>query len=243
LNPRPLGAILEAMRRVVILLVTACGGQATAVGDEAATGPSCAAVPAAESGDGTYYAADGTGNCSFDASPDDLMVAAMNAADYGDAAWCGACVDVTGPMGEIVVRIVDQCPGCQPGDLDLSQQAFTKIAALSAGRVKITWHEVACDVTGPVAYQLKDGSNAFYTAIQLRNTRYPVATLEARDGTGTFQPIARLDYNYFVASSGLGAGPFALRVTDTRGQVLEDDAVALTADQTTPGAAQFPVCP
>jgi expansin (peptidoglycan-binding protein) len=200
-------------------------------------------VPAAETGDGTYYAADGTGNCSFDASPGDLMVAAMNAADYAGAAWCGACLDVTGPMGEIVVRVVDQCPGCKHGDLDLSQEAFVKIAALSAGRVPITWHEVACDVSGPIAYQLKDGSNAFYAALQLRNNRYPIATLEARDPAGVFQPIMRADYNYFVAASGLGSGPFALRVTDTRGHVLEDDQVAVTAGQTTAGAAQFPACP
>jgi hypothetical protein len=33
---------------------------------------SCASVPPDESGDGTYYAADGTGNCGFDASPGDL---------------------------------------------------------------------------------------------------------------------------------------------------------------------------
>ncbi len=234
--------------RALLCLVAACGSPAAATGDaagdgDAVVGGTCTAIPAAESGDGTYYAADGTGNCSFDASPNDLMVAAMNAPDYDNAAWCGACLDVTGPMGEIVVRVVDQCPGCKAGDLDLSEQAFGMISPLSAGRVKITWHEVACDVAGPVAYQLKSGSNAFYTAIQLRNARYPIATLEARDGSGTFQPITRADYNYFVAASGLGSGPFALRVTDTRGHVLEDDQVALVADQTTSGAAQFPLCP
>jgi expansin (peptidoglycan-binding protein) len=203
----------------------------------------CGAIPAAEMGDGTYYAADGTGNCSFDASPDDLMVAAMNATDYANAAWCGGCVAVSGPNGNVTVRIVDQCPGCQQGDLDLSPEAFQQIAALSAGRVSITWHEVDCPVTGPIGYRFKEGSNAFWTAIQIRNARYPVAKLEARDGTGAWSEIPREDYNYFVQTSGLGDGPYALRVTDTRGQIVEDDAITFGEAQTMPGAAQFPSCP
>src|ERR1700729_3881732 len=144
------------MRVVFVVLIAACGSPASMTGD-GGNGADCTAIPAAESGDGTYYDADGTGNCSFDASPDDLMVVAMNAPDYGNAVWCGACLSVTGPMATITVRVVDQCPECAHGDLDLSETAFGMIAPLSAGRVSITWHEVACDVTGPIAYQFKDG--------------------------------------------------------------------------------------
>lgn len=203
---------------------------------------SCAMIPDDEIGDGTYYSADGTGACSFDASPDDLMVAAMNAPDYATAAWCGACLEVTGPMGTVTVRVVDECPGCAHGDLDLSPQAFQMIAPLSAGRVSIMWHEVACTVSGPIAYHFKDGSNPYWTAIQIRNHRYPIAKVEAMVGSA-YQDIGRVDYNYFVDTSGLGAGPFALRVTDARGHVLEDSGVPLGDNTTSSGAAQFPACP
>jgi expansin (peptidoglycan-binding protein) len=94
-------------------------------------------------GEATYYAADGTGSCGFPASPNDLMVAAMNKAQYAKS-LCGQCVSVVGPKGTVKVRIVDLCPGCAKGDLDLSEQAFAKIAALSAGRVKISWTFVPC---------------------------------------------------------------------------------------------------
>ena len=58
-------------------------------------------------------------------SPQDLMVAAMNAEEYDNAAYCGAYVHgVTGPKGEVTVRIVDLCPECRAGHLDLSQEAF-----------------------------------------------------------------------------------------------------------------------
>ncbi len=95
------------------------------------------------SGEATYYAADGTGACGFKASPSDLNVAAMNKSQYNKS-WCGKCVLVTGPKGTVKVRIVDLCPGCANGDLDLSEQSFMAIASLSAGRVKITWHVVPC---------------------------------------------------------------------------------------------------
>jgi len=218
------------------------GGSDAGTPDDGDIGSACLAAPAAESGQATYYNADGTGNCSFDAGSD-FLVAAMNATDYGDAVWCGACVDVTGPSGHVVVRIVDQCPGCSAGSLDLSETAFGMISPLSAGRVAITWQEVDCPVTGPISYEFQSGSSQFYTAIQLRNTRYPIATLESIDGSGSATAIPRLDYNYFVASSGLGPGPYALRVTDQRGHVLDDTGIALDPGGSSPGSAQFPSCP
>jgi expansin len=225
------------MRQIVAFAaVLGCGGD-----DALAPAGSCDDAPNEASGDGTYYAANGTGNCGFDASTD-LMVAAMNGVDYSTAAWCGACIEVTGPMGKVVVRIVDQCPECASGDLDLSPQAFEQLSPLAAGRIAITWHEVACDVIGPIAYHFKDGANAYWTAIQIRNHRYPIAKLEAQT-TGAWQAIARVDYNYFVESAGLGPGPYMLRVTDTRGHVLEDSAIALGDNVTRSGASQFPLCP
>jgi expansin (peptidoglycan-binding protein) len=95
------------------------------------------------SGEATYYAANGTGACGFPASPSDLFVTAMNKAQYTKSV-CGKCVSVTGPKGTVKVRIVDLCPGCAFGGLDLSEQAFAKISPLSAGRVKITWSFVPC---------------------------------------------------------------------------------------------------
>lgn len=222
---------------VALATLIGCGSS----DDSLVPGGSCSDAPPDASGEATYYDADGTGNCSFDASPNDLLVAAMNAADYNTAAWCGACLEVTGPMGTVTVRVVDQCPGCVHGDLDLSPQAFEKIAPLSAGRVPITWHEVACNVEGPISYHFKDGANAYWTAIQIRNHRYPIATLEAQVD-GAWQDIPRLSYNYFVETAGLGPGPYALRVTDTHGQVVEDSGIALGDDVTRAGTGQFPVC-
>lgn len=233
--------MIGAMRRLLLLLVvTACGG-GTGGDDTMLPGGNCTEAPASATGEGTFYDADGTGNCSFDATPSDLMVAAMNEVDYGTADWCGACVEVTGPTGTVAVRIVDRCPGCPKGDLDLSREAFALLSPLSAGRVPITWHEVACPVSGPIAYHFKDGVSQYWAAIQIRNHRYPIATLEAEVG-GAYQMLDRERYNYFLEPDGLGPGPYALRVTDTRGHVIVDTGIAVGDDVTRTGATQFPAC-
>ena len=234
------------MKIAALVMLVACGqpGQPSEPDPDSGTvGASCSAVPADESGDGTYYAADGTGNCSFDASPNDLLVAAMNQPDYAHAVWCGACVNVTGPKGSVTVRIVDQCPGCARGALDLSTQAFDMIADHAAGRVPITWHEVACTVEGPIGYYFKAGDTQFYAAIQLRNTRYPIAKLEVLHD-GAYLTLMRADYNFFISPiGGLGVGPFSFRVTDQRDHVVEDTGIALGSDVTRSGAGQFDACP
>jgi expansin (peptidoglycan-binding protein) len=193
------------------------------------------------SGEGTFYAADGSGNCSFPATPDDLMVAAMNHVDYAASAVCGSCVRVDGPDGSVDVRIVDQCPECPEGDIDLSPEAFALIAPLEAGRVPISWQYVSCPVAGPVAYHFKEGSNPWWTAVQVRNHRHAIATLEVQQD-GAWVPVPRLDYNYFVRDSGVGEGPLSLRITDVLGNVLEDAGIPLLDGAQAPGAGQFPAC-
>ncbi|HEY0478184.1 MAG TPA: expansin EXLX1 family cellulose-binding protein [Kofleriaceae bacterium] len=223
--------------------LAACGGCSSREPPDAGRAAAgCSGAPVAEMGEATYYDATAAGSCSFEASAD-RMVAALDGPDYAHAAWCGACLAVSGPLGDVVVRVVDQCPGCKHGDLDLSREAFAQIAPLSAGRTRIAWHDVACPVTGPIAYQIKPGSNASWTAIQLRNHRHAIVRLEARGAGGAYRAIPRGDDNYFVASSGLGAGPYALRVTDVHGHTLEDPAIASAAGAPQPGAAQFPACP
>jgi expansin (peptidoglycan-binding protein) len=190
-------------------------------------------------GEGTYYAATGDGACMFGPSPNAMDVAALNQPDWAGSALCGACADVTGPNGSVRVRIVDLCPECQSGDLDFSQQAFAKIAQVSAGRVPISWTLVACDVTGPVSYRYKDGSNQWWTAVQVLNSRLPVTTLEYSPDGSSWNPTERQDYNYFLAASGFGPNPVEVRITAIDGQRLADQLPAVQALLVTAGHAQF----
>jgi expansin (peptidoglycan-binding protein) len=179
----------------------------------------------------------------FDPTPNDLMVGAMNHIDYANAALCGAYVEITGPKGVITIRIVDQCPECSAGDIDLSPQAFARIDDLVKGRVPITWRLVSPDISGPISYHFKEGSNQWWTAVQIRNHRNPIAKLEYLDTAGQFKAAPRTDYNYFIESSGMGPGPYTFRVTDRYGNVLTDSGILLKVGAEVAGSRQFPKAP
>jgi expansin (peptidoglycan-binding protein) len=193
---------------------------------------------ASESGKITYYDATGAGACSFDATPDDLDVAAMDAPEFDDAAVCGECVAITGPKGNLTVRVVDLCPECEKGHLDLSEEAFAKLADVSAGIVPVTWKVVECSVTGNLKYTYKDGVSQYWFALQVSNSRLPIESLELKVD-GAFVDVGRESYNYFVDGNGSGPGPVTVRVTSIDGQQLIDTLPAAAANVTSTGAAQF----
>ena len=210
--------------------------------------PIIQAVPArsnpVQTGVATYYAATGDGACMFGASPDDLNVAAMNQPEWQNSGVCGETVHVTGPKGAIDVRIVDLCPGCQAGQLDLSAQAFAQIAEPIQGRVPISWQLISPNISSPIAYHFKDGSNQWWTAVQVRNIRNPVSKLEYQASGGAWVSVPRTSYNYFVQTNpGMGVGPYSFRVTDLYGNVLVDHGIPFSVDATVNGASQFPPGP
>ncbi|GAA3787242.1 expansin EXLX1 family cellulose-binding protein [Streptomyces phyllanthi] len=188
------------------------------------------------SGEGTFYGATGVGNCLYDATGD-IGIAALNHTDYETSRMCGAYLQVKGPRGEITVKIVDRCPECGPGDIDLGERAFARIADPVAGRVPITWKLVSPDIGGTVAYRYKEGSTQWWCGIQVRNHRNPVATLEVRTGS-TWRQLPRREWNYFVSEDGTGCGS-DIRVTDIHGQTLTDTGIAIRPNVDQPGRAQF----
>ncbi|KAI3444099.1 hypothetical protein Pfo_000764 [Paulownia fortunei] len=82
------------------------------------------------------------------------MIAAANPSLYNNRAACGRryrvrCTGATNQgipqpcrNGEIIVKIVDLCPGCGANQLDLSQQAFSRIANPDAGRIRIDYTQI-----------------------------------------------------------------------------------------------------
>jgi expansin (peptidoglycan-binding protein) len=242
----------QALGVLLLSQAVACGsssgkssagaGGAGGGGAPGAPAPTSCSAEATHTGQATFYtSADGSGNCGFDKTPQDLMVGAMNAADYAGAAACGACARLDGPDGSVTVRIVDQCPDCAQGNIDLSPEAFDRIANRSAGRVPITWEYVPCDVSGPIVYRFKEGSNQWWTAVQIRNSRYRIAKFEYRKN-GAYVEVHREDYNYFVEPNGMGPGPYTFRVTDVYGDALVDDGIVPKEATEVSGKAQFPDC-
>jgi expansin (peptidoglycan-binding protein) len=90
------------------------------------------------SGEGTFYEV-GLGSCGQVNSGDE-MVAALSTSKMEGGNMCGKTITVQNKDGSSInVKIVDTCPGCSEGDVDLSETAFKKLSPLVAGRIPITW--------------------------------------------------------------------------------------------------------
>jgi len=89
----------------------------------------------------------GLGACG-QTNTDSQLIAALNAPQFGsspggnpnDNTNCNKQALVQGPNGNsVTVTIVDECPGCGYGSLDLSPAAFSVLAPESEGRISISW--------------------------------------------------------------------------------------------------------
>ncbi|OCF44097.1 hypothetical protein I317_02050 [Kwoniella heveanensis CBS 569] len=93
------------------------------------------------SGTGTFYYT-GLGACGQNSQDSDFMVA-LNSAQYGSGypgPQCFKSITVQA-NGKTVggVTILDECPTCGYGSLDLSPGLFQQFASFDAGVVSITW--------------------------------------------------------------------------------------------------------
>ncbi|MFE4965139.1 expansin EXLX1 family cellulose-binding protein [Streptomyces sp. NPDC056660] len=186
----------------------------------------------------SYDVGDGNGACSFGPT-DDVMTAAMNTADYETAKACGAYVSVRAASGtSITVRITNECPApCAVGQLDLSRQAFAKLAPLSAGRIAITWSLLSPATSDTVSIRYKTGSTQYWCGIQAIGHRNPLARLEVRTGGG-WLALTRTGYNYFLSEQGTGCGG-ELRLTDIYGEQLTVPALPVRPDTVQRTGVQF----
>lgn len=195
------------------------------------------------SGDGTYYvSASGVGNCTIEFTSASL-IAAINAPQWAGSAHCGECLRVTGPLGTVDVKVVDQCPECLTGDLDLSPAAFAAIANPIDGRVAISWHRIECPVVGNVDYRFQ-GSNDYYVKLQALDHKVGVTGMELKsNGAAAFSPMARTDDNFFVQQQTSQLRyPIVVRTTGTDGESIPQSFPAIVNDAILPGDAQFAGC-
>ncbi|MEU5592076.1 expansin EXLX1 family cellulose-binding protein [Streptomyces sp. NPDC020298] len=183
-----------------------------------------------------YDAADGNGACTYGPTSD-LMIVAMNHTDYEASKACGAYISVRAGGASVTVRVTNECPECAPGALDLSEQAFAKLAALNAGRIPVTWSLLSPSTSDTVSIRYKTGSSANWCGIQAIGHRNPLARLEVSTGSG-WRQLTRETYNYFLSESGTGCGG-ALRLTDIYGEQLTVSGIAIRPDAVQATRVQF----
>jgi expansin (peptidoglycan-binding protein) len=185
-----------------------------------------------------YDIGDGDGSCSYGPTSD-VMTAAMNTADYETSKACGAYVSVRAASGaSVTVRITNECPApCAVGQIDLSQQAFAKLAPLVTGRIPITWSLLSPATSDTVSIRYKTGSTQYWCGIQAIGHRNPLARLEVRTSAG-WTRLARTGYNYFLSEQGAGCGG-PIRLTDIYGEQHTVEGIAVRANVVQPTGVQF----
>ena len=186
----------------------------------------------------TWYRTDGGGACGFDAGGSQMTVA-MNWSDYEGSKACGAYVLVRTSKGATVtVRVNNECPApCRVHQLDLSPQAFAKLADPNTGQLDVTWQLLSPQLSSPVSVRYKVGSSRYWCGIQVIDHRNPVARLEVGGG-GSWRQLSRSSYNYFLSPNGAGCGS-DLRITDIYGQRLVVAALPIKPDVIQGTSLQF----
>jgi expansin (peptidoglycan-binding protein) len=200
--------------------------------------PACAAGPlraagTVHQGKATFYDSKGAGgNCSRPAAPADRRYVALGPTEYAAGAACGGYLDVTGPKGTVRVLVMDQCPECEPGHLDLSAEAFARIADPVQGVVPVSYRAVVDPpLPGPLTFRIKEGASQWWFAVLVGDHGNPLRAVEVRQD-GRWRAAVRQDYNYWLIDSGAGPGPYTIRVTDTYGHRATATGIRLAPGQT-----------
>jgi expansin (peptidoglycan-binding protein) len=90
---------------------------------------------AAYNGDITYYEP-GLGACGW-TNQDSEAVVALSPAQYSGN--CGKHITIHKDGKTTRAKVVDKCPGCASGAIDVSSSVFKTIADLSVGRTSVSW--------------------------------------------------------------------------------------------------------
>ena len=112
---------------------------------------------------------------------------------------------------------------------DISDSGIVK------GRVPITWSFVACPdslVSGPVQYLFEDGSTVDWLAVQVRNHKRAIQSLEMNG-----KALQRSASNQFIGT-GVGPGPYTITITSTTGETITDSGLEIASGAQS-GQSQF----
>jgi expansin (peptidoglycan-binding protein) len=228
-------------RRHLRWLIPATGGVLAVVvsivlvmqdsGNAACAAPPPAREPVVENvraGSASYYSTNRNGMCNLGAPSSDGY-AAIGPAEWAGGAACGSYLAVTGPNGQTTrVQVVDQCPSCPAGKIDLSRAAFARIGDVGAGIIKITYGAVRDpELPGPLKVKAKGGKGYSSLSVVLDNHGNRLSAVELQAGAA-WTPLRHNTDNTWTGPSGL-AGPITLRVSDTSGHQVTLEGVALGA--------------
>ncbi|KAI9911401.1 hypothetical protein PsorP6_009785 [Peronosclerospora sorghi] len=198
-------------------------------------------------GDGTSYVLDrvSSGNCNFmSALPTaSSNYVALNDPQSANLGNCGRCIEVscidaqcTVKNKTAIVQVVDRCPECGTGALDLPPGLYKEITGFGPNRLRVRWRFVACPNAGTVHVCLKTGSNPQWAAIQPTNSVVGVQSVHVN---GVSLTILNGAYYYVADHVITDLKAVTIAITSMSGDVISG-TYSLTDGQCTDTRHQFP---
>ena len=180
------GAGVAAVALAVMVGIGQLTGGQAACASSALSSSALTTQSGTVSGIATHYVLEGLPNCSYPAPPANGLFVALSPSEYDSAAACGGYMTVTGPNGSsVTVQVIDQCPECATGHIDLSEPAFAELAPLSAGLINVQYqYLVDPPLPGPVTMEVKQGSSQYWLALLADNTGNPLASVQVETASG-----------------------------------------------------------
>jgi expansin (peptidoglycan-binding protein) len=201
-------------------------------------------------GDGTTYGLGsiGSGNCNFMSSLSTASTnyVAMNQAQWDSLGVCGRCVEVSCVDSKCTstknikrtLQVLDRCPECSSGDLDMPPAIFKDLTGSTPSRYKIQWRFVDCPSPGTIKVCLKEGSNPWWVAIQPTNFITGVKSVTINN-----KNTAMLDGAYYyvlTSTSEINLSSVSVAITSIYGDVVQG-TFALTVGKCTDTKKQFTI--
>jgi expansin (peptidoglycan-binding protein) len=158
---------------------------------------------------------------------------------------CGACVQITGQNGTVIVATVaDECPygndggnsvcgGNASGHLDLSTAAFDRLGYSRGDPTGTNWKFVPCPVTGNVMLQIKNGNN---NEVFIQNSILAIKAVSRGSENASMQK-----YGAWHFGSALNNGD-TLTLTDASMRTLQVQVKSTAMGQNQDTGLQFAKC-
>lgn len=146
----------------------------------------------------------------------------------------------SGILTEELLQIVDKCPECDKGHLDLFQDAFAALDSPSKGIIDTSYNFVPCPkVSGPLTIHTKSGVSQYWFSAQVVNANRRTSKLEVSTDGKSWKAATRTEYNFFEIPSGVGASKASIRVTSEDGKSVVVKDVPMQADVSTKGPSNY----
>lgn len=153
---------------------------------------------------------------------------AMNSAQYDNSLACGTCVKIYFNNLALMALVLDKCPECKQGDLDMFLETWQTIIQADPARKHIVWEFLPCPswiVSGNVNLRI-DEINVYHLAVQPENFKCKIKEMHIlQDGNwlkGERDDTTRIGL-YFTFKDRQLKPPFRFKLTNLYDEELESD--------------------